>query len=427
MSNDSEEIDDVADLFNTIGLESDSDNETNMTREINFNVLKLELDSIITYDGNVNTLNIFINLCDRLVNKYGNAINVKDDINSTLVNAIIGKLRDRALLLIGNRTDIDTWQKLRATLIETFSDQRNVECLIQDIITLRPFKNETIFNFGQRCQDVRELVRAKTSILPITAAEKTVRIKTYDDLALQTFIRNIPGNIQMMIRVKNPQTIEQALSMVIEEENFLYSQNKSNSLNASQHRPLTKMSPGNSLFKPNQYQNQMSSFQNHFANIPQFNSPAVQYRQPQPSPFPRGPINMPQPVIRPQRYFTNAEVFGKPQYSGQTRNSNPNSPYTPTPMSTSTINQSKRNFTHFQKPQNFFRPTGQKPNFISQELNYNDQNEQSENFEAGSENYEPEQDPEYQIYQEETEFQIPTTEEQDMVNFPSTSQNQDPV
>lgn len=115
---------------------------------------------------------------------------------------------------------------------------------------------ETIYNFGQICQDVRELARAKTNLLNISPPEKAIRISTYDDLALQTFMRNIPSNIPTMIRIKNPQTIEQALAMVIEEENFLYSQNKSKHFNlfqsnSTQENCAWKQCIQNEYFKPN--------------------------------------------------------------------------------------------------------------------------------------------------------------------------------
>lgn len=352
--------------------ESIDSNTTMANREVNVTLLKLDLDSINVYDGSAHTLNIFLNSSERLFRKYANRDNPADPINDTLFNAVLGKLRDRALLLVGNRTEIETWEVLKRTLISTFADQRSVECLIQDLLVLKPFKNETTFNFGQRCQDTRELIRAKVNLSPFSAPEKIIMNKTYDDLALKTFIRHIPSQIQMMVRMKDPKSIEDALAIVIEEENFKYSQNISNSLNVAQRsNPIRKVTPGNYLFRPplqpmpQQYSQAQSFSQNYHAQ------PSTS----QPVPFPRNPINI-QPVYKPQKFFTNAQVFGKPKptqtpNNNQSVRANPNQ-YRPTPMSVSSIKSTKRNFSHFPRQQNYFTPTA-RPNWVAEELNHADQ------------------------------------------------------
>nr|CAH7726836.1 unnamed protein product [Callosobruchus chinensis]CAH7764036.1 unnamed protein product [Callosobruchus chinensis] len=55
------------------------------------------------------------------------------------------------------------------------------------------------------------------------------------------------------------------------------------------------------------------------------------------SSYPTGPVNLPRTVQRPQRFFTNSQVFRQPQANKNVFKPNPNRTLPqPTPMSTST-------------------------------------------------------------------------------------------
>lgn len=95
------------------------------------------------------------------------------------------------------------------------------------MISLHPNKGENPYTSGMRCQHATSLIFSKlNSMLDIDLAEKMTRLQTYNDLALKTFIKNLIGQLQSNVRLRNPNTLEQAMSCVIEEEYFLYIQNK---------------------------------------------------------------------------------------------------------------------------------------------------------------------------------------------------------
>lgn len=48
-----------------------------------------------------------------------------------------------------------------------------------------------------------------------------MQLENYDNLAFKTFIRGLSGQLQNNIRLRNPNSLEQAMFLVIEEENFL--------------------------------------------------------------------------------------------------------------------------------------------------------------------------------------------------------------
>src|ERR1700712_1105526 len=142
---------------------------------IDYQLLRLYLDTIPS------TLNIFIDSCTQVLSTFGNTEKLDDPINPFLTRAILGKLTGRALMLIGNRNDIGDWQALQNILRLSFSYQRNLDCLVQDLILMQPHKNESAYNFCLRCQDARCLIHAKVnSDTSLDSSSKVLQIKNFD-------------------------------------------------------------------------------------------------------------------------------------------------------------------------------------------------------------------------------------------------------
>lgn len=218
-------------------------------RAIEYQLLRLYIDNIPRYDGNPNTLGIFIDNCENLITTFSDENN--PPINEFILRAIIAKLVGRALTLIGSRIELRTWVDIKDALKLSFSDQRNIDCLEQDLIILRPQKNETPYNFGMRCQDARSLIVSKLNTLGLTDQERMLNIHNYNSLALRTFLRGLTGQIQNNVRLRNPDSLEKAMSLVIEEENFLYSQHRTNTLNSqATFKPMTRLAPINFSQQP---------------------------------------------------------------------------------------------------------------------------------------------------------------------------------
>lgn len=56
----------------------------------------------------------------------------------------------------------------------------------------------------------------------MTQDEKLIRIKNYDELTLKTFIRGLLNPIKTNVRLRNPDSLEKATSLLIEEEHFVH-------------------------------------------------------------------------------------------------------------------------------------------------------------------------------------------------------------
>ena len=366
MSSDSEsELDNLINYFhNSVSLTENKLISINMPpvdTTVNFQLLKLYVDTIATYNGNPDVLEIFINSCDFLIKKYGNN-NIEDPINEYLVRVVISKLTGRAQLLIGTRPELSTWPLIKNCLRLSFGDQRNIDCLEQDLISLRPQKSESPLDFGRRIQVVRSKLASKISSTPdseIDKPTKVIYLKQYDSLALKTFIRGLTGQLQSIIRLRKPDSLELAMTYVTEEENFKYTlnfQTPQYSQNFQQ-----KVHP----------QQQMPTRQNFIPQQPiQYN----QFRPPQQmqSSFFQKPKFVSQPIaIQPrpikQNFPTNAQVFGPPKNVFKPTGQKPTNQ--PEPMSTTSKTPSFRQQQNMQNTnaKNHFRPFNQN-NFTSQEL-----------------------------------------------------------
>nr|CAH7723682.1 unnamed protein product [Callosobruchus chinensis] len=350
---------------------------------VNYQLLRLYIDTIPHFNGDNSTLEIFLEHCDHLIGTYTNANNQNDPLNSFLIRAVVSKQTGNALALVGSRPEIRNWNELKILLGLSFGDQRNLDCLVQELIIMKPHKNESFFNFGQRIQKARSAIASKLISMNLAVAERTFQIKNYDELCLKTFIRGLTGRVQDMVRLRNPDSLELAISYVLEEENFMLHQRQSGQ---SQNSSFTQN-------LQNRSQPQLPvQFSNHFnqpkiASFPRYPNISPQTR----NTFPSQPINIqPRQNMPPPRFFTNQQVFGKQNFPPKNFNvfkpTGQVSQTRPEPMSTSTRNA---NFPRGNQNRNFFQSTGPR-NFASQELhnlqdsddfNYGDYSTYDQDFE----------------------------------------------
>nr|CAI5820952.1 unnamed protein product [Callosobruchus analis] len=336
---------------------------------VNYQLLRQYIDTIPNFNGDSNTLEIFLEHCDHVIRTYTNSNNQNHPLKSFLIRAVVGKLTGNALALVGSRPEISNWNDLKSLLRLSFGDQRNLDCLVQELIVLKPHKNESFFNFGQRIQKARSAIASKLISMNLSVAERTFQSKNYDELCLKTFILGLTGRVQDMVRLRNPDSLELAISYVLEEKNFMLHQRQSGQ---SQNNNSNQNFQNHSQPQlPVQFSN--VSYQPKIASFPRYPNTLSQPR----NTFPSEPINIqPRQSMPPTRFFTNQQVFGKQNFPP--RNVNVFKPTgqvpqtRPEPMSTSTRNA---NFHKGNQNRNFFQSTGPK-NFSSQELhNLQDSND----------------------------------------------------
>ncbi|CAH0560391.1 unnamed protein product [Brassicogethes aeneus] len=271
------ELDDLSNLILN-SLRVNDTNETMTTRtvdSVSLNMLKMFVDTIPRFDGDVNNLNNFISAGQFLFDTYGDTEDA--NLKKYLIRAIQTKLIDRAQILVGSRSELNTWKDIKNAFQTCFDDNRNIECLEQDLFMARPFKNESLLDFGKRLQVLRSNLAQKISLQNIDAASKKIYIENYDKLTLRTYIRGLSPQIQCIIRLKNPTSLEEALTYITEEENFQYTQNLFKAPPTHNVRPIFSQNPQH---KQNNYAQNNHAQNNHAQNNQLYSQPKYHYNNP---------------------------------------------------------------------------------------------------------------------------------------------------
>lgn len=346
-----------------------------MPNEVNIGLLRYQADNIPIFDGNSKHLHRFIRACENLLHAFQDRQDPNAAINTCLLDTIFSKLKGRAADLICSRSELSNWASIKNTLLATFSDNRGIDCLIHDLISIKPLKNEDLLSFGARIQDARSLLFLKLNLSDDNAQTKLIKIEHYDQFALKTYINGLPYYIQLAVRLKMPNSLETAMSYVREELDFNQFKARqfpnSNTIqkpnNASPLHMQKNQSNNSNNYKPNLYPNFSQSNQSAYPQF-QFRQPFYQQPSFNQSPF-RFPFNQPsqnqnfsnQPGPSAQNFLTPRPYF---PHTGAIPKSNVFKPQNkpqfnrPVPMDTSSSNIRTQNS----------RPPNNPARWTSQEL-----------------------------------------------------------
>src|SRR3978361_224471 len=120
-------------LASTLQLNSEIANDTPSTMpsdtKPDMQLLKLYVDTVPHYDGNKDTLEVFISSCDFLFSTFKTTTDAL--LRHYLISDILGKHVVRAQIIIPTRAELDSWDKIKEALRLSFGDQRNIDCLEQ--------------------------------------------------------------------------------------------------------------------------------------------------------------------------------------------------------------------------------------------------------------------------------------------------------
>ena len=320
-------------------------------------------DNIPLFNGDEHILPAFIRSCEELVATFQNAREPLNPVNKCIISTIISRLRGKAAEIICPRNELNTWALIKQTLRDTFSDGRNLDCLLNDLMSTTINRNETLTQFGLRLQTLRSLLISKLNEQNETPQTKQIKIDYYEQITLKTYINNLPEKTQIIVKCKSPDSIEKAISFAKMEEADLEFRQRMQHKNV-----ITGQNPQNKPFITKQ--NYQPPINNNYQSNFQNQNPFFQQRQQ----FPSQPINI-QPRQIPTRSPTNNQVFGTKQ---NVFKPNPNRQIQDAPELMSLQSRQSRPSQNLnqQRPLNqsqirqkfpWFQPA-QTPKFISQEL-----------------------------------------------------------
>ena len=218
-------------------------------------------DTIPLYDGESNTLNAYIQACEFLVETFLSEPN--PPIQALLLRIFQGKLRGRALQLISTNENCSSFAEYKNLLLNNFGDQRSETCLFNDMINIRPTKQEGAYKFGKRLKETLHLLLTQIKLRDNDANSRILKTYNYINTALQLYLQGIleiDNLTGIMVQVKQPADLEAAMSYVIEAENFNYRAGRSNDLRRVNKQDKKSNVNQRQAFIPFVYQNNQKQF-----------------------------------------------------------------------------------------------------------------------------------------------------------------------
>lgn len=360
--------------------EQDSQNASSFTDDTNYQQLRLFLDIIPTYSGEPCAYHNFVDACNETLTQYGNE---PEHVKKLIFRAIMGKLRGKALTLISSRHELNTWDKVQNVLKTAFTDQRSFTCLLNDLHNLKPGPKEASYDFGVRCQHARSLIFSSiNNDCTLTQEAKQAQNSNIEKLIVTTFLKHLNPQVQTVVRLKQPKNLEEAMTYLTEEENFL-------SLINDGRKSFYQQPSFSKASMPPKYGQQQ------YINRPIFQTSVPQrFSTPRPQTFPRQPVNV-APRQVPQYFPSTQQVFGKSSPTNVWKPRNQTPTHKPTPMSVVTKQLPAPKFT--------FQPQS-RPTFHAEELYNTTTNQPNYNEPSTSISY-TEWDSELQLENQENNYE----------------------
>lgn len=364
-------------LKNTLSKEFDSNISITNLEMPNTPVFDIKNLSIIPdFDGNPNKLHRFIQSSEAILLHYFDANNLANFQNTLLLNGILNKLHGRAEEIIAIHGATSNWNDIKNALLLHFGDQRDENCLNQDLVNLRQNNGETPREFHEKIMTLLNTI-CNYIDLKCEIALRPSKRDFFTKQALKTFLAGLKEPLGPIIRAMRPDSLAQALQFIIEEDNIKHYQKSSSVMRNS------KMNYVENIPRNTSNYGNVSRFQNYnnYSAFPNQNH-IVQNQ------FPSQPINLRRnPNYKEPKFFNNSQVFPRPQTQKPTPMSISTNHTTqkPTPMSISTnntvprIQSSTNSFRNMNR--NYFpnRNVQTRPNFTSEEL-FNTENFDEEEF-----------------------------------------------
>lgn len=240
---------------------------------------------IPVFNGDSSLLALFIKKTEYILRKFQGNENQME----YLYHLITSRLTGKAAILIGERDSIDSWDELKQLLTTHFGDPRPEKCLKLELEGLTKNRDESYVDFCHRIQQVRSVLFSKISETIHDEVARQSRRDIYNNTALETFLCSLPMHLVRLVHLRQVDTLEGALGIVMEEQNFenVYNSRNKHRLNGqgfqfnnnsnpprqhfSQNFPSTS-APNNSFNPSNQFQFRNPRRFNNYSNNNQSNN-----------------------------------------------------------------------------------------------------------------------------------------------------------
>ena len=197
------------------------------------------------FSGDQATLHDFIAACDH-------AIDFMPDGNESHIPFLIkSKLIGEARQFISSRA-LNDWQDIKQLLLSHFGDTRDAESLLRELTNSFQKSTETPRSYVQRVQLLLTKIRNCTALdESLNNDMKHAMNQRNEKIGLKTILSGLNDPIGQILRSQRPQNIEEATSILAEEENLQFLKSfRSVSLRENAQKP-SQIIPKNFKTQPN--------------------------------------------------------------------------------------------------------------------------------------------------------------------------------
>ena len=170
-------------------------------------VLQKEL---ISFDGEKGSLCRFISVCESVMGL------VKEEDKIALFTLIKLKLIGKAYNLTKYRV-MENWKDMKDILEELFSEKRSQGQWELELHSARQKRNESASEFATRVENI-----LANLINCVTSGQSREACTHYENLlraqAMNVFIQGLSENFKIIVKARNPKTLEDAIELAVAEE-----------------------------------------------------------------------------------------------------------------------------------------------------------------------------------------------------------------
>lgn len=216
------------------------------------------------FDGNQNNLAEFLNNCETLIHQFYRP-DSEDFQNKFIIHCLKNKIKGKARDDISTYT-IDTWAHLKAALITTYADKRDLQTLTIELCSFRQNKLSPIEFFNKIQANLNlQIAYCNNNYQPHKAIPS---IENAQALALRVFLKNLNRPLGDYVTTRNPNNLQEALHILTND--FQINDKFPTNPNSQKHN----INPQKPNFQRPQTQQQFNHYQTSRPPIPnQHNSP----------------------------------------------------------------------------------------------------------------------------------------------------------
>lgn len=170
------------------------------------------IEMIPDFYGETELLPRFIEICEKLVNRFYNVADVNDFQNEYLMSSILAKLKGEVAINISSCI-INNWNDLKNALVNSYADKRDCYSLNIELTELKQNHSETPFEFYNRIQHVLNLQISYLNT-HVTHDNAAILIGYFRNYALRILLRGLKEPLGSLMRTKNPADLNVALNML---------------------------------------------------------------------------------------------------------------------------------------------------------------------------------------------------------------------